>query len=173
LLLLLECRSTSSLQGCDFEQVIILCDRNLSIIRNPQPLIQQNHQPSPTSTSTQEDRTTPRFRQFAENRSIKKQILDIVALLSINLNPHTSLCRTNRLTTRVRQWNKCVRLEKLLLINFGLHAAQQAQDKAPNPFMENNANSQASSEQGNQAPTFLYKKGLLGRGAAQAGRGRG
>jgi len=39
--------------------------------------------------------------------------------------------------------------------------------------MENNANAQPAGEQGKQVPTFLHKKGLLGRGAAQAGRGRG
>jgi hypothetical protein len=42
-----------------------------------------------------------------------------------------------------------------LLINTDSFVAQQAQDKAPNPFMENNANAQPAGDQGKQAPTFL------------------
>lgn len=51
--------------------------------------------------------------------------------------------------------------------------AQQTENKAPNPFMENNANAQNTQEQGKAAPTFLHKKGLLGRGGAKTGSGRG
>ena len=51
--------------------------------------------------------------------------------------------------------------------------AQQGESKAPNPFMENNANTQNTEEQGKPAPSFLHKKGLLGRGGAQTGKGRG
>ncbi|KAG7571185.1 hypothetical protein FFLO_00858 [Filobasidium floriforme] len=52
-------------------------------------------------------------------------------------------------------------------------STQRGENKAPNPFMENNANTQNIGDENKAAPTFLHKKGLLGRGGAKAGQGRG
>lgn len=61
-----------------------------------------------------------------------------------------------------------------MLIAFGVaSSAQRGENKAPNPFMENNVNTQNIGEENKAAPTFLHKKGLLGRGGAKAGQGRG